>query len=176
MTPVHICITRDDVDAALLAPLIESNPNAAAVRDSFGWLPLHVLCTRGDIKGDRLAKIIEVLAPANPAAVSETLPVELTPGGKKNFTVLHMACASRTNTQCIIPLLKACPESAALIDNHMQTALHYLCKNTYIGQGIVLATSKTNNIEKQQQPKTESSLRSSLQRAPCTKVYKQQSV
>ena len=71
MTPVHICITRDDVDAALLAPLIESNPNAAAVRDSFGWLPLHVLCTRGDIKGDRLAKIIEVLAPANPAAVSD---------------------------------------------------------------------------------------------------------
>ena len=80
--PLHRAIRRD-LNAPVMAQLLEAYPPAAKERDREGFLPLHICLTRDPRRGTGFREVLSQVLEAYPAAVLEPTP----PDGKLPFVV-----------------------------------------------------------------------------------------
>lgn len=91
--------------------MLAACPEAAALPDARGWLPLHLA-----VEGGAPASLLAALLEAHPAAVGCAAAEEGTP--------LHAAVRRGVSAEIVSLLLQACPGAAAVPDATGQLPLH----------------------------------------------------
>lgn len=120
--PLHVAVMKN-LPLSVVQQLILLYPNALAIRDGAGCLPLHIICKDAHFGAQNTMLLLTL------QSMISLYPNALATPDNEGRLPLHIACSKRHAFQVLQKLVSHYPEALSIQDNEGCLPLHIACRH-----------------------------------------------